>query len=61
MKKIKYILLSCVIAFGMTSCGDHNNWLDVNEDPDNATATSATPEVRLPWIQNYFTYACGCA
>lgn len=61
MKKIKYILLSCVIAFGMTSCGDHNNWLDVNEDPDNATATSATPEVRLPWIQNYFTYAWGCA
>lgn len=50
-----------VIAFGMTSCGDHNSWLNINEDPDNATSTSATPEIRLPWMENYFTYAWGCA
>ncbi len=61
MKKMKYFLMSMVIALGMTSCGDHNSWLDINEDPDNATATSATPEIRLPWIENYFTYAWGSA
>ena len=52
MKKIKLILGSIVLAMGLTSC---ESWLDVNQDPDNPTAESATPDIRLPWIQNYFT------
>ena len=58
MKKIKLILGSIVLAMGLTSC---ESWLDVNQDPDNPTAESATPDIRLPWIQNYFTYAWGSA
>ncbi len=58
MKKIKYLILSGFIALGMVSCDDY---LDVNTDPDSPSSDSATPEVRLPWIQNYFDYAWGTA
>lgn len=44
---------------GISSACDR--WLDVNTDPDNPTDQSATPEVRLPWIQHYYAYALGVA
>ena len=58
MKKLKYILLGGLFALGMTACDDY---LDVNTDPDNPTAETATPEVRLTWIQNFFEYAWSSA
>lgn len=58
MKKILHITISLLLVFGMTSC---DKWLDVNVDPDNPTDLSATPEVRLPWIQHYYSYALGTA
>lgn len=58
MKKFKYIALSIVFAFALSSC---NDYLDVNTDEDNPTSTSATVNTRLPWIQNYFAYAWGTA
>lgn len=58
MKKFKYILLSGLLAMGMTSCEDY---LDVNTDPDNPNSTSATADVRLSWIENYFDYAWSSA
>ena len=42
----------------MSSCED---WLNVNVDPDNPNDLSATPEIRLPWIQHYYMYAWGVA
>lgn len=56
MKKTLYIVLSLLLMLGLASC---NKWLDVNVDPDNPTDKSATPEVRLPWIQHYYAYALG--
>ena len=58
MKKFLHISLSLLLILGMSSC---NKWLDVNVDPDNPTDLSATPEVRLPWIQHYYSYALGVA
>ena len=57
MKKIIYISF-IALALGMNSCSE---WLDVNNDPDNPTSESATANIRLPWIQNYFGYAWGTA
>ncbi|MDR1526849.1 MAG: SusD/RagB family nutrient-binding outer membrane lipoprotein [Dysgonamonadaceae bacterium] len=57
MKKIiLYISLSLLLS--VVSC---NDYLNVNEDLDNPTSTSATVNIRLPWIQNYFAYAWGTA
>lgn len=58
MKKILYITLSLIFLFGSSSC---DKWLDVNVDPDNPNDASATPEIRLPWIQHYYMYAWGTA
>ncbi len=58
MKKILYITLSLVFLLGSSSC---EKWLDVNVDPDNPNDLSATPEIRLPWIQHYYMYAWGTA
>ncbi len=44
------------LLMGTTSCKD---WLDVNTDPDSPSAETALVEVRLPWIQYYFSYAMG--
>ena len=57
MKKLIY-LLSLAFVIGMSSCDDY---LDVNTDPDNPSATTATVYARLPWIQNYYAYAWGTA
>ena len=58
MKKILYITLSLIFLLGSSSC---EKWLDVNVDPDNPNDQSATPEIRLPWIQHYYMYAWGTA
>jgi hypothetical protein len=58
MKKILYITISLVFLLGSSSC---EKWLDVNIDPDNPNDQSATPEIRLPWIQHYYMYAWGTA
>jgi hypothetical protein len=58
MKIIKYILFGAFILFTAASC---NNYLDVNTDPDNPTSENAAIKERLPWIENYYTYAWGCA
>jgi hypothetical protein len=58
MKKILCIVLSLAFLLGLSSC---ERFLDVNVDPDNPNEVSATPEVRLPWIQHYYMYALGTA
>jgi len=58
MKKILHIILSLILLLGLASC---NKWLDVNVDPDNPSDISATPDIRLPWIQHYYMYAYGTA
>lgn len=58
MKKILYITLCLAFLLGSSSC---EKWLDVNVDPDNPNDLSATPEIRLPWIQNYYLYSWGVA
>ena len=57
MKKIIYISF-IALSLGLVSCSD---WLNVNSDPDNPTSESATANIRLPFIQNYFGYAWGTA
>ena len=77
MKKVLYIVLaSLVLMTSMNSCEkwlDVNTsqddpttvtcgeWLNVNTDPDSPSNQSATEEVRLPWIQYYYSYAWGTA
>lgn len=58
MKKILCFTFSLALLLGLSSC---EKWLDVNVDPDNPNDKSATPEVRLPWIQHYYMYAWGTA
>jgi len=56
MKRILSITLGLILLLGFSSC---EKWLDVNVDPDNPNDLSATPEIRLPWIQHYYMYAWG--
>lgn len=56
MKKIFSVILFAALVF--TSC---DKWLDVNTDPDNPNNSSALCENRLPWIQNFYSYAAGVA
>ena len=54
MKKLLYLTLSLILIFGATSC---EHWLDVNTNPNSPNSESVTAEIRLPWIQYYFSYA----
>lgn len=56
MKTFKYILLSCLLTLGLTSCED---WLDVNVDPDNPNNETVIISNRLPWIQSFYMYSAG--
>ncbi len=58
MKRIIHILLGTFILLTVTSC---NNYLNVDTDPDNPTSENAAIKDRLPWIENYYAYAWGCA
>lgn len=56
MKKLKYIILGCVLITVITSC---KKWLDVNVDPDNPNTETVAIENRLPWIQHFYMYSAG--
>lgn len=56
MKKLKYIILACILMAGVTSC---KKWLDVNVDPDNPNNLTVKVENRLPWIQHFYMYSAG--
>lgn len=56
MKKIFSLILFSALL--LTSC---DKWLDVNTDPDKPNSSSALCENRLPWIQNFYSYAAGVA
>ncbi|MES2417069.1 MAG: SusD/RagB family nutrient-binding outer membrane lipoprotein [Bacteroidota bacterium] len=58
MKKLKYIILGCILIGGVTSC---KKWMDVNVDPDNPNNESVLIENRLPWIQHFYMYSSGVA
>lgn len=58
MKFVKYIALSSVLALSLTSCED---WLDVNESPNQPNAETIMVQNRLPWMQKEFSYSAGCA
>ncbi|WP_321330970.1 SusD/RagB family nutrient-binding outer membrane lipoprotein [uncultured Bacteroides sp.] len=58
MKNFKYTILSLLLVLSVSSCDDY---LDVNTDPDNPKSENASVDIRLPWIQNYYTYAWGTA
>ena len=58
MKKVLYIVMAFALLLGVSSCSE---WLNVNTDPDSPSNQSATEEVRLPWIQYYYSYAWGTA
>ena len=56
MKKLKYIILACVLILGSASC---KKWLDVNTDPDNPNNQSVLVQNRLPWIEHFYQYTAG--
>lgn len=58
MKKLKYIALGIALVLGTSSCEEY---LDVNNDPDNPISETISPQLRLTWIQNYYDYAWGTA
>ncbi|WBV58792.1 SusD/RagB family nutrient-binding outer membrane lipoprotein [Chryseobacterium daecheongense] len=45
MNKIKYIISSLIVAASLTSC---NNYLDINENPNDIHAENITPELIFP-------------
>ena len=56
MKRAKYIILGCVLVFGLASC---KKYLDVNTDPDNPNSASVLIQNRVPWIEHFFQYTSG--
>ena len=44
MKKIKYLVLSLVVAAGVASCDDY---LDINTSPNNPSSETVTPDLML--------------
>ena len=56
MKKIKYIILGCVLVMSLASC---KKWLDVNTDPDNPNNQNVLIQNRVPWIQHFYQYTSG--
>ena len=51
-------LFPIIAALCMISC---NSWLDINTDPNRPNNDSAPIEIRLPWIQYYYTYSWAVA
>jgi hypothetical protein len=56
MKSSKYIILGCVLVFGLGSC---KKWLDVNTDPDNPNNQTVLIQNRVPWIEHFYQYTSG--
>jgi len=46
MKKILYPILSLVMLFGVTACGD--DFFDINKNPNSPTEESITPQLIMP-------------
>ncbi|MDD3787811.1 MAG: SusD/RagB family nutrient-binding outer membrane lipoprotein [Petrimonas sp.] len=55
MKKIRYILVLVAISLIASSCSQE--WLNINEDPNNPSNTVASVDSRLAWIQHHYLYA----
>lgn len=53
MKK-SILSILCGLSIVVTGC---DKWLDVNTDPENPTAETATIQTRLPWVEYYANYA----
>ena len=51
---MRKMLLFLMVAASLTAC---DKWLDVNTDPNNATAEQARYYHRLPWCQFYLEHA----
>lgn len=58
MKKVKYIIMGCVLVLSLPSC---KKYLDVNTDPDNPNNQSVLIQNRLPWIEHFYQYTSGIA
>lgn len=58
MKKIKYIILGCIVVLSSASC---KKYLDVNTDPDSPNNQSVLIQNRLPWIEHFYQYTSGIA
>ena len=59
MNKIKHIILFLTLITVLGSCKE--SWLDINEDPNTPSNTTASVKSRLPWVQHHFLYAQGTA
>lgn len=53
MKLYKKIILGLASCVMLASC---NDWLDVNKNPNSASQSDATYEMRLPWCQFYMNH-----
>ncbi|MFA6894771.1 MAG: SusD/RagB family nutrient-binding outer membrane lipoprotein [Bacteroidales bacterium] len=58
MKKILTFCSCLLLMLALTSC---NEWLDINDDPNNPNSTQASASGRLAWIQHHYLYAQMCA
>ena len=58
MKRLISNILVLVITLAAVSC---NDWLSINTDPNRPSNESAPVEIRLPWIQYYYTYSWAVA
>lgn len=58
MKRLISNILVLVITLVAVSC---NDWLSINTDPNRPSNESAPVEIRLPWIQYYYTYSWAVA
>jgi len=56
MKKVKYIIMGCVLVLSLPSC---KKYLDVNTDPDNPNNQSVLIQNRVPWIEHFYQYTSG--
>lgn len=59
MNKFKNIILFLSLLVVLGSCKE--SWLDINEDPNTPSNTTASVRSRLPWVQHHFLYAQGTA
>src|SRR6266536_4730868 len=58
MKSSKYIIVGCMLVFGLGSC---KKWLDVNTDPDNPNNQTVLIQNRVPWIEHFWQETSGVA
>lgn len=59
MITFKNIIVGLTLIVMLGSCKE--SWLDINEDPNTPSNTTAAVNSRLPWIQHHFLYGQGTA